>query len=82
MKRTLLLFVAFLSFTCATDTSQVSEAMSPQEKECVSQCERAQLNCLTKCQERWRDYGLSLCSEECLEQQESCKKQCTETANN
>jgi hypothetical protein len=70
--------VAVILVGCAAAPTQTDKAPSPQQKDCLLQCQNEYSSCSFKCEEIHREgSGLDFCMQQCNEQLAECEGQCS-----
>jgi hypothetical protein len=77
-KKLLPFIVAVVLVGCAASPAQTGKASSPQQKDCLLQCQNEYSSCSFKCEETHREgSGLDFCMQQCNEQLAECEGQCS-----
>jgi hypothetical protein len=77
-KNLLPFIVAVLLVGCAASATQMDKASSPQQQDCLLQCQNEYSSCSFKCQEIHREgSAMDFCMEQCNEQLAECEGQCS-----
>ena len=79
LKKFLPFIVALMLVGCAASATQMDQDSSPQQKECLFQCQNGYSSCSLKCEEIHREgSGMDFCLQQCDDQLAECEGQCSQ----